>query len=89
MTAKWRKEAVRANLAADLRRRWQFSPANVPTPTSTRAFQTACGPLGPEERSLTECMPFGGFSAGLHRSNQLAAMVEFWFSAIGRHIRRT
>jgi hypothetical protein len=79
--AKWQKEAVRADLAADLRCRWQFSPANVPKPTSTRAFETACGPLGPEGRSLMESTPFGGFSAGLRRSNQLAAVAEFWFSA--------
>ncbi len=30
--AKWRKEAARADLEADLRRRWWFSPANLPTP---------------------------------------------------------
>jgi hypothetical protein len=28
-----------------------------------------------------ENTPFGGFSAGLRRSNQLAAVAEFWFSA--------
>jgi hypothetical protein len=28
-----------------------------------------------------ENTPFGGFSAGLRRPNQLAAVVEFWFSA--------
>jgi hypothetical protein len=28
-----------------------------------------------------ESTPFGGFSAGLRRSNQLAAVAEFWFSA--------
>ncbi len=39
-----------------------------------RAFETACGPLGPEGRSLTENTPFGGFSASLRRSNQLAAV---------------
>jgi hypothetical protein len=50
-------------------------------PTCTRAFETACGPLGPERRSLTESTPFGGFSAGLRRSNQLAAVAQFWFSA--------
>jgi hypothetical protein len=72
---------VRAALAADLRRRWRFSPANLPTPTCTRAFETACGPLGPEGRSLMESTSFGGFSAGLRRSNHLAAVVEFWFSA--------
>ncbi len=38
------------------------------------AFETACGPLGPEGRSLTENTPFGGFSAGLRRLNQLAAI---------------
>jgi hypothetical protein len=41
-----------------------------------RAFETACGPLGPEGRSLTENTPFGGFSAGLRRLNQLAAVAE-------------
>jgi hypothetical protein len=40
------------------------------------AFETACGPLGPEGRSLTENTPFGGFSAGLRRQNQLAAVAE-------------
>jgi hypothetical protein len=40
-----------------------------------RAFETACGPLGPEGRSLTENMPFGGFSTGLRHPNQLAAIV--------------
>jgi hypothetical protein len=45
------------------------------------AFETVCGPLGPEGRSLTENTPFGGFSAGLRRQNQLAAVAEFWFSA--------
>jgi hypothetical protein len=39
-----------------------------------RAFETACGPLGPEGRSLTENTPFGGFRAGLLRPNQLAAV---------------
>ncbi len=34
-----------------------------------RAFETACGPLGPEGRSLMENTPFGGFSAGLRRLN--------------------
>jgi hypothetical protein len=28
-----------------------------------------------------ENMPFGGFSTGLRRPNQLAALAEFWFSA--------
>jgi hypothetical protein len=79
--AKWWKEAVRADLAADLHRRWRFSPANLPTPTCTRAFETTCGPLGPKGRSLMESTPFGGFSAGLRRSNQLVAEAEFWFSA--------
>jgi hypothetical protein len=41
-----------------------------------RAFETACGPLGPEVRSLMENTPFGGFSASLRRLNQLAAVVE-------------
>jgi hypothetical protein len=36
----------------------------------------ACGPLGPEGHSLTENTPFSGFSAGLHRVNQLAAVAE-------------
>jgi hypothetical protein len=40
----------------------------------SRAFETACGPLGPEGRSLMENTPFGGFSAGLRRPNQLAAV---------------
>ncbi len=31
---------------------------------------------GPEVRSLTENMPFGEFSAGLRRVNQLAAVAE-------------
>jgi hypothetical protein len=39
-----------------------------------RAFKTACGPLGPEGRSRTENSPFDGFSAGLRRPNQLAAV---------------
>jgi hypothetical protein len=40
-----------------------------------RAFETtACGPLGPEGCSLTENMPFGGFSTSLRRPNQLAAI---------------
>jgi hypothetical protein len=42
----------------------------------SRAFETACGPLGPGERSLTENTPFGGFSTGLRRLNQLAAVAE-------------
>ncbi len=46
------------------------------TPTPLRAFETACGPLGPEGRSLTENTPFGGFSAVLRRLNQLAAVAE-------------
>jgi hypothetical protein len=46
-----------------------------------RAFETACGPLGPEGLSQTKNMPFGGLSTGLRRSNQLAAVAEFWFSA--------
>ncbi len=46
-----------------------------------RAFETACGPLGPEGRSLTENTPFGGFSAGLPRPNQFAAVAEFRFLA--------
>ena len=31
---------------------------------------------GPEGRSLTENTPFGGFSAGLRRLNQLEAVAE-------------
>ncbi len=27
-----------------------------------------------------ESTPFGGFSAGLRRSNQFTAVAEFWFS---------
>jgi hypothetical protein len=46
-----------------------------------RALETACGPLGPEGCSLTENTPFGGFSAGLRRLNQLAAVAEFRFLA--------
>jgi hypothetical protein len=38
------------------------------------AFETAYGPLGPEGCCLTENMHFGGFSAGLRRPNQLAAV---------------
>ncbi len=51
----------------------RFSPANVSTHL-LRAFETACGPLGPEGRSLTENSPFDGFSASLRRPNQLAAV---------------
>ncbi len=40
----------------------------------SRAFETACGPLGPEGRSLTENMPCGGFSTSLRRLIQLAAV---------------
>jgi hypothetical protein len=64
MTAKERKEAMRTDLAADLRRRLRFLPANEPTTTSTKAFETACGPLGPEGCSLMENTAFSGFSAG-------------------------
>jgi hypothetical protein len=46
-----------------------------------RAFETACGPLGPEGRTLTENTPFGRFSAGLRRPSQLAAVAEFRFLA--------
>jgi hypothetical protein len=46
----------------------------VPTRTSTIAFETACGPLGPEGRSLMENTAFDGYNAGLRRSNQLAAV---------------
>jgi hypothetical protein len=81
VTAKGRKEAVRADLAADLRHQWQFSLAKLPTATSTNSFETACDPLGPEGRSLTKNMLLGGFSAGLRRPNQLAVVAEFWFSA--------
>ncbi len=41
-----------------------------------RAFETACGPLGPEGCSLMENTPLGGFSAGLRRLNHLAAVAE-------------
>ncbi len=46
------------------------------TPTFLGAFETACGPLRPEGRSLMENTPFGGFSAGLRCLNQLAAVLE-------------
>jgi hypothetical protein len=46
-------------------------------PTSFKSFETACGPLGPEGRSLMENTPIGGFSAGL---NQLAAVAEILVS---------
>ncbi len=39
-----------------------------------RAFETAWGPLGPEGRGLTKNTSFCGFSAGLRRLNQLAAV---------------
>jgi hypothetical protein len=39
-----------------------------------KAFGTAWCPLGPEGRSLMENTPFGTFSAGLRRPNQLAAV---------------
>jgi hypothetical protein len=42
----------------------------------SRAFETACGPLGPGGHSLTENTPFDGFSAGLRHLNQLAAVAE-------------
>jgi hypothetical protein len=41
-----------------------------------RAFEKACGSLGPEGRSLMKNTPFGGFSAGLRRLNALADMAE-------------
>jgi hypothetical protein len=41
-----------------------------------RAFETACGSLGPEGRSLMKNTPFGGFSASLRCLNQLVAVVE-------------
>ncbi len=41
-----------------------------------RTFETACSPLGPEGRSLMENTPFGRFSTGLCRLNQLAAVVK-------------
>ncbi len=34
-----------------------------------RAFETACGPLGPGGHSLMENTPFGEFSAGLRHPN--------------------
>ncbi len=46
-----------------------------------RAFETACGPLGPERWSLTENTTFGRFSAGLLLPNQLGAVAEFLFLA--------
>jgi hypothetical protein len=49
--------------------------------TSTKAFETECGPLGPEGHSLTESTPFGGFSARLRRPNQLTAVAKLWFLA--------
>jgi hypothetical protein len=39
-----------------------------------RAFETACGPLGPEGHSLMENTLFGRFSAGLCRPTQLVAV---------------
>ncbi len=39
-----------------------------------KAFGTAWCSLGPQGRSLMENRPFGGFSAGLRRPNQLAAV---------------
>ncbi len=78
MTAKGRKKAVQADLAADLRADSGFRRRTCQRRHLSIAFETACGPLGPEGRSLTENTPFGGFSASLRRQNQLA---EFWFSA--------
>jgi hypothetical protein len=47
--------------------------------TSTKAFETTYGPLGPVGCSMIENTPFSGFSAGLCRQNQLAAVAELWF----------
>jgi hypothetical protein len=77
MMARGRKEAVRADLAADLRRRWRFRRRTCQRRHLPRAFNTACGPLGPAGRSLTENTPFGRFSTSLRRSDQLAAVAEF------------
>jgi hypothetical protein len=41
----------------------------------TGAYETECGPLGPEGRSLTENTPFSRFSTGLRRLNQLVTMA--------------
>ncbi len=66
-----------AKSAADTKNRMFFRyGALFMADTVPRAFETACGPLGPEGRSLTENMPFGGFSTGLRRLNQFAAMAE-------------
>jgi hypothetical protein len=80
MTAKRWKEAVRVDLVADLRRRWRFRRQTCQRRHLPRAINTAFGLLGPAGCSLTENTPFSGFSTGLHRSNQLAAVAEFWFS---------
>jgi hypothetical protein len=81
VTSKGRKEAwVRVDLAADLCQQQWFLPAKVPTRHLPRAFETACGPLGPERHSLMENTPFGGFRSGLRNPNHLSAVAEFWFS---------
>jgi hypothetical protein len=76
--ALWRKEPMRAEWAADLadlrHRRPVSRRQTCKRRHLSRAFETACGPLGPEGRSLMENSPFGGFSAGLRRLNQLAAV---------------
>ncbi len=46
-----------------------------------RAFETACGPLGPERRSLMENIPFSGFSAFLCLQNRPAAVGEMLVSS--------
>ncbi len=74
MMANGRKEAVRADLAADLRPDSGFRRRTCQRLHLERAFETACGPLCPEGRTLMENMAFSGFSAGLCRPNQLAAM---------------
>jgi hypothetical protein len=44
----------------------------------TRAFETACGPPGPEDvHILTENISFGGFSAAPHYQNCSAAVGGF------------
>ncbi len=65
----------------DLRRRRPVFDGKYEKADIYRELETACGPLGPEGRSLTENTPFGGFSAGLRRPNQLVAMAEFRFLA--------
>ncbi len=79
MTAKGRKEVMRVVFTGE------HANADI---YQELFFETAFGPLGPQGRSLMENTPFGGFSAGLHRPNQLAAMAESCFWRIGCHICR-